>query len=235
MAFFLPKIPLQKTCQEKNVAINNNYSVAYLAPYKVTYRILFGLSTVFFSHQEKAVFKTCGIKGKKSEGGRMTLGEKIKQLRKEKGFSQSVLEKRSGVNAKLLSKYETGRIIPTAETLRKIAEGLEISADYLLFDNVPKNGLSPLKDLELFEKFKEVEAMDPENRTMIKNLIDAVIIKTKVEHALKPVYEEPWEDRMRKTLSKFRDRAKGYSEEEVLRIVEDAVKAVRLEEEKRAS
>ena len=40
----------------------------------------------------------------------MTLGEKIKQLRKEKGFSQSVLEKRSGVNAKLLSKYETGRI-----------------------------------------------------------------------------------------------------------------------------
>jgi transcriptional regulator with XRE-family HTH domain len=165
----------------------------------------------------------------------MTLGEKIKQLRKEKGFSQSVLEKRSGVNAKLLSKYENGRIIPTADTLRKIAEGLEISADYLLFNNVPKNGLSPLKDLELFEKFKEVELMDPENRTTIKSLIDAVLIKTKVQAALKPAHEEPWEDRMRKTLAKLRQGAKGYSEEEIMRIVDDAVQAVRLEEEKRTN
>lgn len=165
----------------------------------------------------------------------MTLGEKIKQLRKEKGFSQSVLEKRSGVNAKLLSKYENGRIIPTADTLRKIAEGLEISADYLLFNNVPKNGLSPLKDLELFEKFKEVELMDPENRTMIKSLIDAVLIKTKVQAALKPAHEQPWEDRMRKTLAKLRQGAKGYSEEEIMRIVDDAVQTVRLEEEKRTN
>ncbi len=165
----------------------------------------------------------------------MTLGEKIKQLRKEKGFSQSVLEKRSGVNAKLLSKYENGRIIPTADTLRKIAEGLEISADYLLFNNVPKNGLSPLKDLELFEKFKEVELMDPENRTTIKSLIDAVLIKTKVQAALKPAREQPWEDRMRKTLAKLRQGAKGYSEEEIMRIVDDAVQTVRLEEEKRTN
>jgi len=165
----------------------------------------------------------------------MTLGEKIKQLRKEKGFSQSVLEKRSGVNAKLLSKYENGRIIPTADTLRKIAEGLEISADYLLFNNVPKNRLSPLKDLELFEKFKEVELMDPENRTTIKSLIDAVLIKTKVQAALKPAREQPWEDRMRKTLAKLRQGAKGYSEEEIMRIVDDAVQAVRLEEEKRTN
>ena len=46
----------------------------------------------------------------------MSLGEKIKQLRQEKGYSQTFLEKRSGVNSKLLSKYENGRIIPTADT-----------------------------------------------------------------------------------------------------------------------
>jgi len=165
----------------------------------------------------------------------MTLGEKIRRLRKEKGFSQGLLEKSSGVNAKLLSKYETGRIIPTADTLKKIAEGLEISADYLLFDNAPKHGLSPLKDLELYELFKEVEDMDKENRNMIKNLITAVIVKNKVQDALKPAHEEPWEDRMRKTLSKLRQGAKGYTEEQIMQIVDDAVKAVRLEEEKRAN
>lgn len=165
----------------------------------------------------------------------MRLGEKIKQLRKEKGFSQSVLEQRSGVNSKLLSKYENSRIIPTADTLKKIAEGLEISTDYLLFDNVPKNGLSPLKDLELFELFQEVEDMTQENKDMIKNLIGAVIVKNKVQNALKPAHEVPWEDRMRKTLSELRQGAKGYTEEEIFQIVDDAVKAVRLEEEKRSN
>lgn len=159
-----------------------------------------------------------------------TLGEKIKQLRNEKGFSQSFLEKKTGVNSKLLSKYENGRIMPTADTLRKIAEGLDISSDYLIFDNVPKKGLSQLKDLELFEKFREVEGLDMENKNLIKNIIDAVLIKKKVTDAIKPVQEESWETRMRKTVSKLRKGAKGYSEEEIMKIVDEAVEAVRLEE-----
>jgi transcriptional regulator with XRE-family HTH domain len=160
----------------------------------------------------------------------MTLGEKIKQLRQEKGYSQTFLEKRSGVNSKLLSKYENGRIIPTADTLRKIAEGLDISADYLIFDNVPKDGRCQLNDLELFERFKEVERMDSENRKMIVNLIDAVIIKTKVQQAIKPASELPWEERMQQTLARLRKRAQGYSEQEIMQIVDEAVEAVRLEE-----
>jgi len=162
----------------------------------------------------------------------MSLGEKIKQLRQEKGYSQTFLEKRSGVNSKLLSKYENGRIIPTADTLRKIAEGLDISADYLIFDNVPKDGRCQLNDLELFERFKEVELMDSENRKMIVNLIDAVIIKTKVQQAIKPASELPWEERMRQTLNRLRKRTQGYSEKEIMQIVDEAVEAVRLEEKK---
>ena len=160
----------------------------------------------------------------------MTLGEKIRRIRSEKGLSQVALEKISGVNSKLLSKYENERIVPTADTLKKIAEALEISADYLIFDNAPRSGLSKLTDLELFEKFLQVEKMAPENRNMIKNLIDAVIIKSKVEDVIKPAPEDPWEVRMKKILTNFRKRAKGYSEDEILQIVNKAVKEVRLEE-----
>ena len=162
----------------------------------------------------------------------LSLGEKIKQLRHEKGLSQALLEKISGVNSKLLSKYENGRIIPTADTLRKIAEGLDISADYLIFDNVPKNGISKMNDIELFEKFLEVDRMDSESKNMIKNLIDAVIIKNKVQEAVKPVGKTPWESRMKNTLTRLRKRAKGYSEDDILKIVDQAVEAVRIEEKK---
>jgi len=158
-----------------------------------------------------------------------SLGEKIRMLRQEKGLSQVLLEKKSGVNSKLLSKYENGRIIPTADTLKKIAQGLETSADYLIFDNVPKDGLSRIQDLDLFEKFKEVERMDAESKKIIKSLIEAVIIKNRVQEVIKPKKDAPWEDRMRQTLDKLRKRAKGYSEDEIMQVVDQAVQAVRLE------
>jgi len=159
----------------------------------------------------------------------MTLGEKIKQLRSEKNLSQAALE-----NSKLLSKYENERIVPTADSLKKLAEALQISADYLIFDNAPKSGLSQLADLDLFEKFQEVEKMAPENRNMIKNLIDAVIIKSKMEGVFKPAPDDPWEAKMKKTLAKFRQRAKGYNEDEILKIVDMAVEEVRREEKENA-
>lgn len=162
----------------------------------------------------------------------MTFGAKLKRLRAEKGLSQAALEAISGVNCKLLSKYENERIVPSADTLRKIAEALQISSDYLIFDNAPKNGISTLSDLELFEKFKEVEGMSLENRNMIKNMIDALLIKSKVESVIKPSnQEEPWELRMQNTLDRLRARTKGYSEEEILAVVNKAVEEVRSDEQ----
>jgi transcriptional regulator with XRE-family HTH domain len=158
----------------------------------------------------------------------MTLGKKLRSLRAEKGLSQAALGEISGVNSKLLSKYENERIVPTADTLRKIAQALQISADYLIFDNAPKNGICVLNDLELFEKFQEVENMSLENRTMIKNMIDALIIKSKVESLIKPQQnKDSWESRMQSTLDRLRARNKDYTEDEILKIVNKAVEEVR--------
>jgi len=158
----------------------------------------------------------------------MTLGQKLRTLRAEKGLSQAALEAISGVNSKLLSKYENERIVPTADTLRKIAQALQISSDYLIFENAPKSGISQLRDLELFEKFQEVERMPVENRTMIKNMIDALIIKSKVESVIKPQQsKDAWESRMQNTLDRLRARNKDYSEDQILEIVNKAVEEVR--------
>ena len=158
----------------------------------------------------------------------MTLGQKLRALRAEKGLSQAALEEISGVNSKLLSKYENERIVPTADTLRKIAQALQISDDYLIFENAPKSGISQISDLELFEKFQEVERMPVENRTMIKNMIDALIIKSKVESVIKPQQsKDSWESRMQSTLDRLRARNKDYSEDQILEIVNKAVEEVR--------
>lgn len=160
----------------------------------------------------------------------MSLGTKIKELRKEKGLSQADLGKLADVHEKLLSKYEHERIVPTADTLKKISRALQVSADYLIFENVPREGKVELKDLELFTMFKEAEDLEQDERETIKKVIDAMIVKSKVEKVIKPELQEPWSNRARKVLSTFREKTKGHSEKEIDQIVDEAVKAVRREE-----
>ena len=160
----------------------------------------------------------------------MPLGAKIKEVRKEQGLSQGELGRLSGIHEKLVSKYENERIKPTADTLKKIAQALHISADYLIFDNTPKEGKVELKDVELFSMFKEVEDMGEEERETIKKVIDAMIVKSKVQRAVRPEVRDPWSERMRRVVARLREGAKGYSEEEIMKIVDEAVEAVRREE-----
>lgn len=111
--------------------------------------------------------------------------QKLKRLREEKGLSQQGLADIAATNKMLISKYETGRSTPGMENLGKIAKALEVTVDYLIFDNVPSNGRVEFKDVELLEKFKEAEDLSEEDRKTIKTLVDAIIVKRKVEGVVK--------------------------------------------------
>ncbi len=57
----------------------------------------------------------------------MTIGERIKALRKEKGITQKELADRLGVSASMVGQYETGVRKPKYETIQKIANSLGIT------------------------------------------------------------------------------------------------------------
>lgn len=57
----------------------------------------------------------------------MTIGDRIKAARKDKGLTQKQLEELCGINAANIRKYESGRQNPKIETLQKIAEALDTS------------------------------------------------------------------------------------------------------------
>ena len=58
--------------------------------------------------------------------------ERLKELRKEKGYSQKVLAARLGVSQQAVGKWETGRSSPDPATLARLAALLESSVDSLL-------------------------------------------------------------------------------------------------------
>lgn len=61
----------------------------------------------------------------------MSIGEKIKYYREQKGFSQMELGLYSGINNKTISSYETNRQSPHSNNLTKIANALDISITQL--------------------------------------------------------------------------------------------------------
>ena len=60
----------------------------------------------------------------------MNIGEKIKELRIELGLSQLEFANRVGVSRQSLSHYETGRVIPPIDVLKKIAKEFRVPITY---------------------------------------------------------------------------------------------------------
>lgn len=59
-------------------------------------------------------------------------GEKIRELRKERGLNQDQLAELASLNRVTVAKYESGRVEPGAQALSRIADALEVSTDVLL-------------------------------------------------------------------------------------------------------
>ncbi|MCR8643599.1 helix-turn-helix domain-containing protein [Paenibacillus sp. N1-5-1-14] len=70
----------------------------------------------------------------------MTFGEKLFQLRKEKGLSQEALAEKLNTTRQAISKWENGQGYPETEKILMIGNVFEVSMDYLLKDSVePSN------------------------------------------------------------------------------------------------
>ena len=60
------------------------------------------------------------------------LGNRLRQLRKDRNLTQQQLAELIGVKNSVISFYEVGDRIPSPEVLRKLALALHVTADYLL-------------------------------------------------------------------------------------------------------
>jgi transcriptional regulator with XRE-family HTH domain len=98
----------------------------------------------------------------------MIIGERLRELREEKKFSQGDIEKRTGLLRCYISRVENGHTVPAIETLEKMARALEIPMYKLFYDgeeppklpNLPKRKTvddilwgSKGKDARLLAKF----------------------------------------------------------------------------------
>ena len=102
----------------------------------------------------------------------MDFPKRLAALRKDKGLTQNALADLAGVHVAQIRRYEGGDSQPTLDVVRKLAVALSVSADMLVFD---KDERGPDDDLKL--QFEAVSRLEPEERRIIKELIEGMIIK----------------------------------------------------------
>ncbi len=109
------------------------------------------------------------------------LGERLRTLRMQKGVSQRAFTKQIGINYTQYNRYENGETIPSAESLSKLAEALDVSVDYLLEGKREDAATANWEDRELLALFEEVERFSDEEKAHIKAVIKAFVTQKKVK------------------------------------------------------
>lgn len=111
----------------------------------------------------------------------MTLGEKIKHLRKEQNISQTELAKIIGVHQSHIGRYERDESTPTAYVIKKLAEVLKVSADYLLSEEEEEIAASFTSDKELLQHFQDISRLADPDKQFIKRMIKMAINDAKIK------------------------------------------------------
>ena len=115
---------------------------------------------------------------------RKAFGIRLKELRKQKRWSQKELAAKVEIRFQQLNKYESGLNLPPAEMLIKLADALATTIDYLLTGNPVED--NPLANNRLFKRFRAVERFDDDDQEAIIKLIDAMIAKQQMQSVLQP-------------------------------------------------
>ena len=111
----------------------------------------------------------------------LELGHRITELRKQKGWSQTELANKIGLSYPQMSRYEVKGTQPPADTLKKLADALGTTVDFLINGATDEKAKANLKDSDLLNQFKAVEAMPEKDKNVIKSLIDAYITKQQLK------------------------------------------------------
>ncbi|WP_305815347.1 helix-turn-helix domain-containing protein [Photobacterium leiognathi] len=102
----------------------------------------------------------------------MSLAKRLITLRKEKGLTQQQMADVLSVHVNSLKKYEAGQAQPSLDAIKKIAVGLHVSTDFLLFEEHERG---PSDDLAL--QLEAISQMPEGEQMVIREVLESLIIK----------------------------------------------------------
>ena len=100
------------------------------------------------------------------------LGKRINEVRKNRGFTSDRLSEKCSINATYLRQIEGGTKMPSLPVFIDICNALQISSDYLLQDELNKNEISTIQEIEALWKHAS-----PSTQNLVSEMIKVVLEK----------------------------------------------------------
>ena len=109
----------------------------------------------------------------------MSLPKRLLKLRKDRSLTQQAMAEAIGIHVNSLKKYEAGQAQPSLEALKKIAITMNVSTDYLLFEEHERG---PSEDLVL--QFEAISQFDDEDKELAQGLLEGLILKHQAKQSM---------------------------------------------------
>ena len=111
--------------------------------------------------------------------------QRLRELRRQKGLSQTELGKLAGLHYTHIGRFERGASRPGSDSLKRLADVLNVSGDYLLEGAETEAAKARFEDRELLRQFQEVELLPDEDKQVIKKLLDAFLTRKHIQALIK--------------------------------------------------
>ena len=101
---------------------------------------------------------------------KVELGMKLREARNKAGFTQEQLAEKADIGVMYLGEIERGVKMPSMKIFIKLIEALDISADYILRNELPSG-----KEYVLDEITEKLASLTPKQRKAAVEILDAFI------------------------------------------------------------
>ena len=101
---------------------------------------------------------------------KVELGMKLREARTKAGFTQEQLAEKADIGVMYLGEIERGVKMPSMKIFIKLIEALDISADYILRNELPSG-----KEYVLDEITEKLASLTPKQRKAAVDILDAFI------------------------------------------------------------
>jgi transcriptional regulator with XRE-family HTH domain len=96
-----------------------------------------------------------------------SIGQRVKNARREKGFTQESFSELLGISTEHLSRIETGAYRPSLQLIEKICSALELTEEELMFGN--QTDIKTITELT-----NKIACLSPEKQKAVSLIIDLI-------------------------------------------------------------
>ena len=101
----------------------------------------------------------------------MNLGNRIEELRKQKGWSQNELAKRAEISREIIGRYERNDANTSIDIAKRLADVFEVSLDYLA------GSTEQAIDKATLNRLNDINRLEPADKNLVYAFLDSFITK----------------------------------------------------------